>query len=95
MSLKRLFTEHPNSVGESYLEHLRSACRFGFSMLVGGVACLIHAALPFLCVRTGSNCVADLHSRMMARRDESRAAEHDANRVGGIIAQSRAQNSES
>ena len=74
MNVKRLFTEHPNSVGETYIEHLRSACRFGFSMLVGGAACLIHAALPFLCVRTGSDCVADLHFRMTARRDESRAA---------------------
>jgi hypothetical protein len=81
MNLKRLFTEHPISVGETYLEHLRSACASGFAMLVGGAACLIHAALPFLCVRTGSNCVADLHSQMMARRDESRAAERDANRA--------------
>jgi hypothetical protein len=80
MNLKHLFTEHPISVGETYLGHLRSASTFGFSMLVGGAACLIHAALPFLCVRTGSNCVADLHSRMMARRVESRDAEHDENR---------------
>jgi hypothetical protein len=68
MDLHRLFTEHPESVGESYLQHLMAAATFGVRMVLGGLACLVHALLPFLFVRTGSNCVTDLHQRMVARQ---------------------------
>ena len=68
MRMTRWFTEHPASVGESYLEHLRVASGFAGRMLLGGLACLAHAVFPFLCARTGSDCVAELHRRMMARR---------------------------
>lgn len=66
----RLFTQHPASVGETYLQHLWAAGTFGFRMLMGGMACLVHALFPFLCVHTGGDCVAELHSRIMARRGE-------------------------
>jgi hypothetical protein len=67
MDLHRLFTEHPESVGESYLQHLVAAGTFGLRMVLGGLACLVHGLLPFLFERTGSNCVTDLHQRMVAR----------------------------
>jgi hypothetical protein len=68
MNPLRLFTEHPESVGESYLRHLVSAVSFGLRMLLGGMACLTHALLPFLFTHTGSDCVADLYRRMTSRR---------------------------
>jgi hypothetical protein len=71
MKLWQLFTQHPTSVGETYLQHSRVACSFGLRLLVGGTACLIHAVFPFLCVRTASNCVAELHGRMGRRRRNS------------------------
>ena len=64
----KLFTEHPATVGESYLEHLIFAAMFGCRMLAGGVACCIHGALPFLFVRTGSRIVLDLHAILMRKR---------------------------
>lgn len=66
--MKRLFTEHPASVGESYFEHMGMAGWFAFRMLGGGIACLVHAVLPFLFVRTGSAVITDLHDRMVANR---------------------------
>ncbi len=39
----RLFTEHPESVGESYTEHMGVAFSFGSKMVVAGVACLLPA----------------------------------------------------
>jgi len=48
------FTEHPASVGETYLQHMRFAFRFGSRMLIGGVAAVIHSIFPFLCVTTAS-----------------------------------------
>jgi hypothetical protein len=67
--MKRLsFTEHPASVGENYLEHLRHASGFAASMITGGFACLVHALLPFLFTTTGSRVVAALHTRMVTNR---------------------------
>ena len=58
----RLFTDHPRSVGESYLEHLRFACTFGTRMVTGGLACFFHGFLPFLFQTTGSRTVLGLHA---------------------------------
>jgi Family of unknown function (DUF6356) len=68
MSLHGLFTDHPASVGETYGEHLLAATGFALRMVLGGLACLVHALLPFLFERTASNCVTELHQRMVARQ---------------------------
>ncbi len=72
--LRSLFTEHPASVGETYFEHLLQALRFSSRMFVGSLACLVHAVFPFLCVKTGSSCITELHERMVTNRDRRRAA---------------------
>jgi hypothetical protein len=64
----RLFTQHPASVGETYLQHLRSASTFAIRMLAGGLACMVHAFLPFIFERTASNCIHQLHQRMVVHR---------------------------
>lgn len=64
----RLFLEHPRSVGESYLEHQRHALGFGWSLLLAALACLVHALVPGLFVRTGSTAVTRLHERMVLHR---------------------------
>ena len=64
----RAFTEHPASVGESYLGHLAQACGFGLRMIGAGLACLLHGLLPFLCKTTGSDAMSSLHAEMAARR---------------------------
>lgn len=66
--MKRFFVEHPSSVGETYSEHFMVASSFGFHMIVGGVACLLHGVFPFLFVKTGSEAVDRLHHRMVAHR---------------------------
>ena len=70
--LLRAFTAHPASVGESYFQHLASAAGFSGRMLFGGCACLLHAVFPFLCVRTGSRCITELHERMVLKRSRLR-----------------------
>ncbi len=72
--IKRAFTEHPASVGESYGAHLAQASSFGFAMIAGGFACLVHGLFPFLFVKSGSRCIEDLHRRMVTHRDRSKAA---------------------
>ena len=62
------FTEHPASVGESYLEHMGVAFSFGGRMLAAGVACLLHGIFPFLFTKTGSRTITELHERMVEKR---------------------------
>jgi Family of unknown function (DUF6356) len=68
MYLMRAFTEHPSSVGESYLEHLGRAVGFGTRMVFAGLACLLHGVLPFLFVQTGSRTISELNDRMVVNR---------------------------
>ena len=67
MALKQFFTEHPESVGESYLEHMNVALSFAVPLLAAGLAALIHAFLPFLFLTTASRKVKQLHARMVNR----------------------------
>ncbi len=74
------FTEHPESVGETYSQHFMHSASFGMTMLAAGCACLMHGLLPFLFQRTGSRAVMRLHDRMVVnrRRTEAPAASNDA-----------------
>ena len=56
------FTTHPASVGETYGEHLRFAFGFGLRMLLGAVAAMVHAILPFLFVTTASRTLDELNA---------------------------------
>ncbi len=67
--LKRAFTEHPASVGESYFQHMGMAFGFGGKMVLSGFACLLHGLFPFLFVCTGRKCIEDLHHQMVLHRD--------------------------
>jgi hypothetical protein len=67
--VKNPFTAHPNSVGESYLEHGLFACRYGAKMTAGGLAALLHGIFPFLFQTTGSRITRELNATL----EESRA----------------------
>ena len=85
--LYRLFTEHPASVDETYGEHMAVAGSFGVRMIVAGLACLVHALLPFLFVKTGSLAITELHERMVAKRRRhapGRLAAYRDGRGGGL-----------
>ena len=69
------FTDHPHAVGETYGEHFKVATSFGGAMLLGGLACMVHAVLPFLCTTTGSQTVRRLHDRMVVNRARTSPAE--------------------
>lgn len=68
MGIARLFTAHPEAVGETYGGHLVTASGFGLRMVLGGLACLVHAVLPFAFVTTASRTIRALHDRMGRRR---------------------------
>jgi hypothetical protein len=71
--MRNAFTEHPASVGETYLEHGFFACRYGAKMVLGGCAALIHGIFPFLFETTGSRITRELNAALEASRARARA----------------------
>jgi hypothetical protein len=81
MGIRRLFTEHPASVGETYLQHLCVASGFGLRMFSGAMACMLHALFPFAFRHTGSDCITELHERMVAHRQDARSHQSEPARA--------------
>ncbi len=65
--LKNFFCDHPHSVGESYSKHCSMAFGFGVTMILGGLACCLHAIFPFMFKDTASKTVHKLYGRMKDR----------------------------
>jgi hypothetical protein len=63
-----LFLNHPQSVNETYFQHMRQALYFAFHMCVGFFVCLCHAFIPGAFEKTGSQLVTKLHDRMVENR---------------------------
>lgn len=61
------FTDHPHAVGETYRQHLGVATRFGFAMILAGLASVIHGLCPWLFQTTGSRTVKRLYNRLTGR----------------------------
>src|SRR5882762_6973992 len=67
---RRLFGDHPASVGETYFEHLITATSFGIRMVLAGIACMVHGLVPAIFMTRGSDTVSTLHERMVVSRRE-------------------------
>lgn len=65
---RRLFTEHPASVNETYLQHFASAMSFGLRMVWGGLVCMVHALFPGVYCSKASGIIDELHDRMIVNR---------------------------
>ncbi|HEU0067171.1 MAG TPA: DUF6356 family protein [Sphingomonas sp.] len=83
--IRRLFLDHPETVGESFAEHFGVASRFGVTMIVGGLGALAHAFVPAICKTRGSDTVAALHRQMVAKRGAVRADQTQMKSVEYII----------
>jgi hypothetical protein len=66
-SLKTLFNAHPESLDESYLEHLVHAASYASRLFAAGFCALTHAIFPFLFEKTASNLIKQMYAEMMAR----------------------------
>lgn len=62
-SLKSLFLTHPQSVDESYFQHMAFAGRFSGKLFLAAGAALVHAFLPFLFEKTASRMIAEMYAR--------------------------------
>jgi hypothetical protein len=63
----QLFTSHPASVDETYLQHMRVSLTFFAWLSLAASAALMHAFLPFLFEKTGSGIIKRLYARIHNR----------------------------
>ncbi len=64
----RPLTAHLRHVDETYLQHMRHALSFAIWLLLAALACFMHALLPFLFEKSGSDIVCRMHERMVLNR---------------------------
>ena len=83
--LRRLFLDHPASVGESYAEHFGVAARTGGALIAAGAAALVHAVLPCAFKTTGSRTIVRLHREIAEKRAAAAAAEEQQKTVEFVI----------
>lgn len=62
-----LFTDHPATVNETYLGHMKFALGFAFWLGVAAFAALLHAVIPAICETTASRILKRLHAKITAR----------------------------
>ena len=66
--MRNLFTEHPKTVNETYLQHMWCALKFSFKLECLAFCAFIHAIFPFLCETTASDGIKELNDCMESRR---------------------------
>lgn len=65
--LMKAFSEHPQSVDETYWQHLLFAGSFSIKLLLAGLAAMTHAIFPFLFEKTASTILQNLVNKMHNR----------------------------
>ncbi len=66
-TFQRIFVDHPDSVDETYFEHMRFAGWFASRLLLAGGAALVHAVIPCLFEKTASGMIREMHARISTR----------------------------
>ena len=64
MTIIDVFTEHPKTVGESWVRHARFALSASGLLARAAFAAAIHAVVPALFETTASRTVDELHARI-------------------------------
>ena len=77
--IARIFTAHPETVGETYFGHMAFAAWFASRLFMAAGAALVHAFLPFLFETTASRIVRELYERTHNRGSKSNVP------VGGLF----------
>ena len=66
--MRRLFTDHPRSIGMSWGEHGAGAARIALELLGAGLAAAIHAAVPGWFTQTAGRTVTLIHDHIQSRK---------------------------
>ncbi|MDA9800959.1 DUF6356 family protein [Candidatus Pseudothioglobus singularis] len=66
--MSNIFSKHPKEVGETYLQHLIAACKYGFVLFGLFIITIIHAVIPFVFKKTVSNKIIELADQLQKRK---------------------------
>ena len=66
-ALHRIFVAHPQSVDETYFQHMRFAGWFALKLFGAALAAFVHAIIPCLFEKTASRMICDMHARLVSR----------------------------
>ncbi len=72
---RKLFLDHPASVGETYPQHLVAALSIAGPLYKAALAATVHAVAPGLCQKTGSRTIIHLHRRITGGQGRGAAME--------------------
>lgn len=68
--IKKLFTDHLNWSGETYLKHMMFALLYSFLFFIAALACFVHAFFPFLFTDTASSIARFILGSVRDRGDD-------------------------
>ena len=74
--IDRLFTEHPRSLGMTWVGHGAGAVRIGAELIGAGCACIVHAAVPGWFTQTAGKTVTRIYDHMAKRKAGASDPEH-------------------
>ena len=66
--MKNIFTEHPKTVGESYMYHMFFAIKIGLKLILWGFVAIIHGVFPFIFKTYVSSRIKELHDDIFVNR---------------------------
>lgn len=66
--VRRLFVDHPQSLGMGWADHGIGAVKIGGELLGAGIAAIIHAAVPGWFTETAGRTVTRIYDHIQARR---------------------------
>ena len=69
--MKNIFKDHPNSVGETYFQHLLKAMSFVIKLNIIAARAFVHAIFPWCFKDSVSNQIKELNDILQARRDSN------------------------
>ena len=73
MAIGDVFTRHPASVGQTWVQHGRFALSVSWTLTLAALAAVVHAVVPALCETTASRAVDRLHAQIHGLSDADAA----------------------
>ena len=67
--MNNIFTKHPHSIGETYLEHMKKALNTAIKVQLVVFIILTHAIFPFLFEHLGSDEIEKINDELQHRRN--------------------------
>lgn len=66
--VRRMFVDHPRSLGMSWAGHGLGAAKIGAELIGAGAACLVHAVVPGWFTQTAGKTITNMYEHMMQRK---------------------------